>query len=176
MLSKLIKNMNDKELSLFNKDFEFYSKSKDKSSINYNAYKQFLVIKMLLDGASYKSIQQTTGFGRSTIPVIAKRFNNNSKNFYKDGRSTKSILNKYKYDIRELFDKTVPSSLSDACNILFNDKDLRIKCGKTTMKEFIDRNGYNDLIIGNKELREKKLKKIKDKQKALSRYNKMSQY
>ena len=44
------------------------------------------------------------------------------------------------------------------------------------MKEFIDRNGYNDLIIGNKELREKKLKKIKDKQKALSRYNKMSQY
>lgn len=166
----------EKEYDKFMHDFNWYKDTAQKNEINKKIYMKFLVIKMLHDGYTYNQIIDETGFGRSTIPLIAKKFKDNKNNFYKDKRNNKSILNRKKYDIYKLLNEKVPSSLAEACKILENDKELNIKCGKTTMKEFLDRNNYNSLIIRDRKARNKKLKLMKGREYRWKRAQKKEEY
>ena len=137
-MSTLNIRINEKDLSKLTKDYDFFRKFEFHQS---KAIK-IKVILMLNENKPYKEIMLTTGVARSTIPYYAHLYIDN-KSFYLINKR-QSKLDKRKYDIKEILTKNPPNSLSDACNIL-KDK-LGINCGKTTMKEFLDRNDMKSLI------------------------------
>lgn len=136
-MNKLIK-LNEKQRKVLNKDYEFYSKYPQHREIA----KKIHVIKLLDEKKSYKEIQELTDVARSTIPYLANKFNIDN-NFYRNDKR-RSILDIKKLNIIDLFKEIPPHSLTNACSILFSK--MNIRCSKTSMKEFLDRNKLKYLI------------------------------
>lgn len=146
-MSKFLNNVSKKKLDDFNKWFDTIEKTKDDKPEFQDRYLKYLVIKMLIDGRTYKEITEKTGYKRSTIPVIEKRFLNDTFNFYKDGRSKKSILEKNSNYIESILKKNQPKTINDLCNIILNDKNFQFKFCKSTMWDFLNRHDLMKYIV-----------------------------